>query len=282
MKKWKIVTDSGSDFRTIDNLSDKVDFAFVPLMLNIDNEVIVDNGTIDNDTLNAKLEAAKGATSSACPSPDSYARTYVGAENVIVFTLTGGLSGSYNSARLGKDIFEEEHPDVNVHIFDSRSASGEMNLLIEKALELAEAEVEFEEMLDALNAYHQHTQIVFLLESVNNLVKNGRVNKIVGQMIGLLNIRLVGVRTEQGTIDIAHKARGAKRGYESVLKEMESNGYQGGKVSLSHVANLESAKHLKALIKERFKEAHVTIQETSNLCSYYAEKNGLILGYETK
>lgn len=282
MKKWKVIADSSCDIRQFENLSSHVEYENVPFLITIDNHVVIDDAEVDIQGFNEKLANSKGPTSSACPAPDRYAEAYAGAENVICVTISSGLSGSYNSAVLGKDIALEKNPDANIHIFDSRSATSEVNLLVRKAISLAEKNVSFDEMVETMREYHQNTTINFLLKSVNNLVKNGRINKIIGQMVGLLNIHLVGERTEEGTIELAHKSRGEKRGLNTLLEEIKKNGYQGAAIEITHNHNIETAKKIEASIKEDYPDATINITPMSALCCYYAEARGITLGYETK
>ena len=280
--KWKIVTDSGSGLRQIDHLNEDVAFESVPLMLNIGNKVYVDNENVDISALMDAMEGESAVSSSACPAPNAYAETYKGAENVITFTLSSNLSGSYNSASLGRDLFLEQNPDTNIFIFDSLSAGSEIDMLVLKAVELANKGVDFDEMVSELKAFHEHTTVSFLLESVDNLVKNGRINKIVGQMIGLLGIRLVGRRTEEGKIELAHKSKGTKRAMRTLLEEIVSRGYNGGAMEISHALNEEGAETFKAAVLDRFPQAEITLQVMSGLCCFYAQRKGLIVGYVTK
>lgn len=280
MKKWKIVSDSGSNIRQID--SQIVNYSYVPLMLTVEGEVFVDDEDLDIQKLVDKLSKTKEKSTSACPSPETYKNHFADAENVICFTITSKLSGSYNSAELAKDLSLEDNPQVNIHIFDSLSAGGEMDLLILKAVELIEANenIEMDELVKELNQYHQHTYVDFLLESVKNLVNNGRVSKIVGQMIGLLGIRLVGARTPEGTIELAHKSKGQKRGIKTLIEDMISRGYDGGKVEISHALNPGIAQDFLKALQDQFPQAEYVIREMSALCTFYAEKNGLIVGFE--
>lgn len=278
--KWKIVTDSGSDLRSIEHLTKEIDFEVVPLMLNIGDEVFIDEPSIDIENFMDKMEAETEASSSACPGPSTYADAYRGAENVICFTLSSGLSGSYNSASLGKDLLLEENPLLNIHIFDSRSAGGEIDILILKAVELIQANNTFEDVVEKLHHYHASTTVNFLLDSVDNLVKNGRINKLLGQMIGLLGIKLVGKRSLEGKIELAHRAKGTKRAMKLMFQQMQEEGYQGGKVFIAHVLNRKAAEDYAALINSTFPQAEILIETCSALCSYYAQRKGLIVGYE--
>lgn len=279
--KWKIVTDSGSDIRLLEGLKENVSFDFVPLMLDIGNEIFVDDENIEIERLLTAMEKERSAAASACPAPDAYAESYQGADNVIVFTLSSNLSGSYNSASLGKDLLLEQYPNVNIHIFDSLSAGAEMNILIRKAAELANKGLEFNELVQAMKDYHQYTNISFLLESVDNLVKNGRVNKIVGQMIGLLGIKLIGQRSSEGRIELAHKSKGTKRALKTLLTEFENKKFNGNIMEISHSMNLVGAEQLKKQVLDKYPDAVVRIIEMSGLCNFYAERSGMIIGFET-
>lgn len=279
--KWKIVADSGSDIRELDGLNQEVSYEYVPLMFNIGTKVYVDDETLDMKGFLDAMENESSASSSACPAPNAYAETYKGADNVIVFTLSSNLSGSYNSASLGKELILEQNPEANIHIFDSLSAGSEMNILVRKAAELISEGLEFDELVQKMVAYHKKTNIAFLLESVDNLVKNGRVNRIVGQMIGLLGIKLIGQRSEDGRIELAQKSKGTKRAMRTLLSEFDNKKFNGQVMEISHAMNPESAEQLKKEVLAKYPQAKIRIVEMSGLCSFYAQRSGLIIGFET-
>lgn len=277
--KWKIVTDSGSNIREIDNLPEGVDFDLIPLILHVDEKDFVDEPTLDVKELVDAVEKAP-SSSSACPAPGVYAEKFKGADNVICFTISSNLSGSYNSAELGRTIALEENPDANIHIYDSLSAGGEMDLLVWEALDFIKEGKDFQEVTADLEAYHKNTFVSFMLKSIENLVKNGRVNKAIGSIVGLLNIHVIGVRSEEGTIEMANRARGEKRALNTFLKEIIENGYNGKKMEISHVLNPTLAEKVADMVREKFPQAEINIIPTSGLCSFYAENGGLIVGYE--
>lgn len=156
-----------------------------------------------------------------------------------------------------------------------------MTLLAQKLHELLQADVPFEEVCRQMDAYSRdHTRLVFVLYSIENLVKNGRVSKIAGMAAGLLNLSIVAKATEKGEIGPIGKARGKKKGARLVLEEMEQQGYQGGKVILSHCQNPDGVEMIKETISEKYENVVFESMETRGLCSYYAERNGLMIGYE--
>lgn len=279
--KWKIVTDTGSNIRELTNLPENIEFDLIPLILHVDKKDFVDVPTLDINELIESVQASS-SSSSACPAPGVYAEKFSGADNVICFTLSSELSGSYNSAELGKSIALEQNPDANIHVFDSRSAGGEIDLLVKKAISLAGEGKAFEEVIAGVTDYHANTYTGYMLKSIENLVKNGRVNKVVGSLVGLLNIHVIGVRSKEGTIEMSNRARGEKKALKTFLKDLIENGYSGGKMELSHVLNPGLADIFADLVRGKFPTADINIVPTSGLCSFYAEKGGLIAGYEKK
>ena len=277
--KWKILTDTGSNLREISNLPENIEFDLIPLILHVDKKDYVDTPSIDVADLIESVKASK-SSSSACPAPGAYAEKFAGAENVICFTISSELSGSYNSAELGKSIALEQNPDANIHIFNTRTAGGEMDLLTKKAVDLIQEGKDFGEVIAGLNAYHKNTHTGYMLKSIQNLVKNGRVSKVVGSVVGLLNIHIIGIRSEEGTIEMSGRARGEKKALKTLLKDIVDNGYSGNKLEIAHVLNRETAEKFADQVREKFPKADITISPTSGLCSFYAEMGGLIVGYE--
>lgn len=277
--KWKILTDSGSNIRVITDLPENTVFDIIPLILHIDSEDFVDTPDLDTEVLVNKV-AQSSSSSSACPAPGVYAEKFLGAENVICFTISSELSGSYNSAYQGRQLALEENPDANIHIFDTHSAGGEMDLLVYKALELVGEGKDFQNVVDGLDTYHESTYVGYMLKSIENLVKNGRVNKVVGSLVGLLNIHVIGVRSEEGTIEMSNRARGEKRAIKTFVNDLVDAGFNGNVLEIGHVNNKELAEKFAAQMLEKYPDADVRINPTSGLCSFYAERGGLMVGYE--
>lgn len=277
--KWKVVTDSGSNLREINNLPEDVIFDIVPLILTLNGKEYVDNKNLDTKRVVNEMKKDKNPTS-ACPAPGVYAEKFGDAENILCFTLSSEVSGSYNSAELGKKIALENSPNANIHIVNSKSAGGEMDLLIFKAIELIKEDKKFEEVTKLLTEYHNHTFVGYMLQSIDNLVKNGRVNKIIGSLVGLLNINILGIRSEKGEIEMSDRVRGKKQAIRRFIKDMKKNGLNGQRIEISHVNNRKLADTLAEKMMDHFPDAQINIRLTSGLCSFYAEDQGLIVGYE--
>ena len=277
---WKIVADSGCDYREITDLANQTRFESVPLTIQIDHEIFVDNAHLDIDGMMEKMYATSSASKSACPSPDDYLRSFEGAENIFVVTITGSLSGSHNSAQLAKKLFLEENPTANIHVIDSLSAGGEVDLIVRKLNDLIKEGLSFEQVVEAITHYQANTKLLFVLAKVDNLVKNGRLSKLIGAVVGLLNIRIVGEASDTGTLELLQKARGAKKALTAAVDEVLKSGYKGGRIIIAHRNNEKFCQQFSEVIKEKFPAADISFLPTSGLCSFYAEEGGLLMGYE--
>lgn len=277
---WKIVADSGCDYREITDLANQTTFESVPLTIQIDNEIFVDNAHLNIDDMMEKMYATSTASKSACPSPDDYLRSFEGAENIFVVTITGSLSGSHNSAQLAKKLFLEENPTANIHVIDSLSAGGEVDLIVKKLNDLIKEGLSFEQVVEAITHYQANTKLLFVLAKVDNLVKNGRLSKLIGAVVGLLNIRMVGEASDTGTLELLQKARGAKKALTAAVDEVLKTGYKGGRIIIAHRNNEKFCQQFTEVIKEKFPAADISFLPTSGLCSFYAEEGGLLMGYE--
>ncbi|MGT2935230.1 DegV family protein [Streptococcus castoreus] len=277
---WKIVSDSGCDLKVLKNQSDDLRFERVPLTIQIGTDIFRDDEGLDIDNMMATMYQSSRAATSSCPSPDAFLQAYKGADNVIAITITGTLSGSHNSARLAKNYLLEENPNANIHIIDSLSAGGEMDLLVLELERLINLGLSFDEVVDKITAYQERTRLIFVLAKVDNLVKNGRLNKLIGKVVGLLNIRMVGQASQEGDLNLLQKARGQKKAVSALVEEIQKAGYKGGKVYIAHAKNPKICEQIIDKITAIYPDADIQTGTTSGLCSFYAEDGGILMGYE--
>ena len=278
--KWKIIADSGCDYRSLDNLAPDTEFVSVSLTIQVGETIYRDDAQLNIDQMMEEMYATTTASKSACPSPDDYMKSFEGADNIVVVTITGTLSGSYNSAEIAKKIYLEEHPDTKIHVIDSLSAGGVVDLLVRKLNHIVAEGLEFDQVLDAITAYQAKTKLLFVLAKVDNLVKNGRLSKLVGTVVGLLNIRMVGEASKTGTLELLQKARGQKKAIKAAFHELIKAGYTGGHITIAHRNNDKFIEQFSELVREKFAQASIEVLPTSGLCSFYAEEGGLLMGYE--
>lgn len=278
---WKIIVDSSCDLKQLDNLAPNTQYKNVPLTLKVGDHEFIDDENLDTKKMLAEMYAYEDRVTSSCPSPNAYLEAFEGADNIICMTISSKLSGSYNSCELAKSLYLESHPEANIFVLDTLLCSGPISILAEQINQSIAKGLTFDEVVNELQANLEKSKILFVLSSLDNLVKNGRVNHLVGKVVGLLNIRLIG-QNNDGQIDMIHKARGQKKALATVVSEMEKNNFNGGRVYLNHVDNLTGCQLLEKLILDKYPNAEITIDDAGGLCSFYAEENGLLIGYQTK
>ena len=274
---YKIVMDSAGDLMEMEG----AEFSNVPLKILAGDREFVDDATTDVEEMVDYMSTYVGKSSTACPSAGEYLEAFGDAEEVYCVTITSGLSGSYNSAAIAAREYKERHPNRRIHVFDSLTAGPEMTLVAEKIKELVQQKLPFDKIVSLVEEYNLKTQLVFSLESLHNLAQNGRVPVAVAKLAGILSLRLVGKASDEGTLQPTGKARGDQKVPGELLKQLLSLGYKGGRVRIHHCCNLPSAQQLKQAIQDKFPKASIIIQKTNALCSFYAEKGGLLVGIET-
>lgn len=274
--EYKIVSDSSSDLVTLA----ETPFASAPLIIHTAEREFVDNADLDVASMCDFLATYKGKSSTACPSAGQYMEAFGEAENVLCVTITGKLSGSYNAACTAAKNYTEAHPDRHVLVVDSISTGPESALLLEKIRALILAKLPLAEIKEKIGEYQKKLHLYFSLESMRNLANNGRVSPIVAKMAGMLGIRAIGKASDEGTLEMTNKSRGVKKMIEDMLENIKKEGYAGGRMKIHHCQNLSTAEALRAAIAALFPQAKPEIAEARGLCSFYAERGGILVGFE--
>lgn len=272
----KIVVDSSASLYTLQG----VDFECVPLKIITDDAEYLDNGTMDAVGMAQTLRTYKGKTSTSCPNVSDWLAAYEGADEVYAITITGTLSGSYNAAQLAAEEYQQENPGKRVFVLDSLSTGPEQRLLAEHLRDLLAEGKEFDEVCEEMLRYHKHTHLLFSLESLANLARNGRVKPAVAAVARMLGIRVIGQASESGELEVLCKTRGEHGALERIVLEMKGRGFVSGRVHIAHCGNPDAADRLKKMLHAVFPGAQVDVSPCGGLCSYYAELGGLMVGYE--
>lgn len=272
----KIVADSSANLPSLAGIS----YASVPLKIVTDEKEYVDDAALNTEQMVCELEAYKGRSGTACPSVGDWLEAFGDTRYVFTVAITSNLSGAHNSALQAKEIYEDTHPDRRVICLDSLSTGPEMVLIAEKIRELAAEGLDIDAIETQVREYMQKTHLLFSLESMDNLAKNGRVSKVAAKAAGILGIRVVGKASDVGTLQQLHKCRGEKKALQTMLEEMEAHGFTGGKVRIAHGLNPAGAEALLDVIRSAYPNIEATIVPFSGLCCFYAERGGLMVGFE--
>ena len=209
MSKIRIVTDSTADLSQ--ELVERYQIKVVPLDVLIEGTAYKDKIDLTNEEFYEILRSIKDLPTTSQPSPAVVADVYrelaaEGAEHIISIHISSDLSGTYQSSVLAAGMVEQE---VAVHNFDSRSATMGLGLVVLSAARMVEEGHSVEEILDSVKVIIQKLDLYFLLDSLDNLHKGGRIGKASHLFGSLLNIKPV-LNLSNGVISAYEKVRGNK------------------------------------------------------------------------
>lgn len=251
-----------------------------PLTLQVDDHIIIDDDTFDQADFLRKVAESPNCPKSACPSPDHYKEAFEKAEKrAYGVTLTAELSGSYNSAMLAKDLVLEERPELQIHIFNSRSASVGETLITEKIQECEEKGMEFSEVVETVENYINTQNTYFVLENLETLRKNGRLSNLKAFVASALKIKPVMGATPEGTIIQLDQARGMNKALVKMVDYIAGAAEDPEQkiLGITHCNCPERAEAVKNAILEKISVKDVILLETAGVSSMYANDGGVIV-----
>lgn len=278
-----ILADSCCDLSP--ELLKKTQARVAPLTITIDDTHYVDDGTVDIPPYLAAMKASKNPVRSACPSPDLYAEDIKAADDdCFIITLSAKLSGSHNAVVLGVQLAEEDMPEKKVHVFDSESASAGETYLALMIHDLIAAGKSFEQIVETVEEKIRSMHTLFVLDSLDNLVKNGRISKTVALLANVLSIRLLMSDDGHGAIKNISKARGIKGALtqmvETCRKHTEGLATASQRLVISYCNCPERARQVRDMIREKCPAiGEIVMTPTSALSSMYANDGGVVIAY---
>ena len=275
---YKIAIDSCGEL--LDEWKNDERIESIPLTLTVGGENIIDDATFDQKDFLKKVADCPECPKSACPSPERYMKAYeCEAEHIYAVTLSAELSGSYNSAILGKNLLLEEQPEKKVHVFNSKSASGGQSLIAMKIIECEEKGLSFGEVVSEVEKYIEEMSTFFVMENLETLRKNGRLSRVKALVASALKIKPVMGSTPEGTICQLDQARGMNK---AIVKMVDHIGEKGinipeKTVAITHCNCPERAKMLEEAIREKLNPAKIVVMDTAGVSSMYANDGGVIV-----
>lgn len=276
---FKIVVDSGCDLP--DELREKSNIEQVPLSIYIGDQEYTDEPGLDTKKLVKDMKASKKAPRTASPSPHAFMEKYQGEEeNVFVVTLSSQLSSTYNNAEMAKNMVQDAGEKF-IHIFDSLSASIGETLISMKIFELAKENYDKLQVVEKVNEYIDEMKTFFLLESLDNLIKAGRMNKVKGKLASMLNIKPVMGASDKGTIKLVEKVRGSKRAFRKLVEVIGKKGenLEDKVLGIAHCNCLEKAEKFKEEVLKRYNFKDIVIVEMQGIATVYANQDGLVIAF---
>jgi len=276
---FKIIVDSCCDLTA--ELRKRFDISTAPLSIDIGDKHFVDDENLDRESLLAAMRNSSEAPKTASPGPGPFLDFYHKYENIFVVTLSKELSASYQNAVLAKKLLKEEAGDKFVKVFNSFSASVGETMIAYKLGELIEAGLNRDEIVEKAEKYIDEMQTLFVLDSLDNLIKAGRMGKLKGKIASFFNIKPVLAGTSEGTITLIDKARGSKR---AINKLVDKIGEKGGNLEekvlgIAHCNALEKAEYIKGKAAKEYNFREIIIVETAGISTVYANEGGIVLAF---
>jgi DegV family protein with EDD domain len=274
----KVIADSSNDMT--EDLKKEYAVELIPFKLTLDGREYVDDENLDPIAFISDMVASKDIPRSACPSPNDFMNAYEGEEDCFVVTISAKLSGTFNSAQIGKDMFIEEHPQKKIHIVDSKSASIGETLISMKLHELMRKGLSFEDIVEQITKYTEGMKTLFVSESLDNLIKNGRISKFKGVIATALNIKPI-MGADDGEIVMYEKARGSNKAFDRLVEMIADYAHDVEErvLAISHVNNLARALSLKEAILKKYPFKDAIIVQTRGLSSLYCDNQGIIIAF---
>lgn len=274
---YKIVVDSGCDLP--DKLKEDEHFVVVPLTLSVGGVDIIDDEKFDQKDFIKRVNEAKECPKSACPSPERYLSEYESAQgDIYVITLSGRLSGSYNSALVAADMYEEDGGSNRVHVFDSMSASCGEALIAMKIVECEEQGMGFDDVVKTVTQFCNGMKTYFVLETLETLRKNGRLTNLQALLANVLSIKPV-MGAREGEIIKLEQTRGLNKALKRMCEIITENVSEPENkvLGIAHCNCPERAEYVKSLLVEKNNFKDVIIVNTAGIATMYANDGGIIV-----
>jgi len=270
-----LIADSCVDFS-----NDINDIERIPFKIMIDDEEFIDDN-LDIMDLLFKMKSSKSHTKTACPSPDEFINACKKYKNNFVITISSALSGSYNSALLAVNIIKERFPDKFVHVFDSKSASAGESLVALKVKQMIEDNIDVSEIIENTNKYISKLRTFFILDSLDNLAKNGRITNFKAIIGNVLHIVPIMGEDGNGSIILKEQVRGKKKAFTRLVDMIgEYNiDFEDTILGITHCNCFEKAEKLRDEIKIKYPFKDIKIFNASGLSSVYAYDGGIVIAF---
>ncbi len=276
----KIITDSCSDLPQ--EMIKTYNIGVVPLEIRFGNKSFLDGIELTNEDFYRMMRGHKELPQTASPSPYQFIKEFENTQDdVLVVTVSSGLSGTYNSALIAKELYEKTDKHKKIHVIDSLSASVGEGIQALKATEMAQKGICLDELAKHLRAYAKKVQVFFLLDTLENIIKGGRIGKAKGQIATLLSIRLIMKSDGNGIVTLAEKIRGSNRALKRLVEIIGENtaNFGDGILAIAHANCYVKALEYKALAEEKYNFKHIIISKIGASIGTYAGEGGILTSF---
>lgn len=277
MKRY-LVADSSADFNP--DLAKRLDCRLAPFTITIEGLSYVDDETIDIPALIQAMKDSPYPPQTAAPSPAAFIEAIGDADEAFIVTISKGVSASYQNANLACDLVREERPHAKLHVFNSHSAAAGETLVCMEIKKRMDQGLAFDQIVSEVEDFLKTTSTFFVLETLENLVKNGRMSRISGTVANVLNIRPL-CTEENDEIIVYEKIRGMKKALNRMVEVIGEKcpDVTDRTLVIAHVERPERAQEVLEKIKARYDFKEIEIVPTRGLSTTYANDGGIIISF---
>lgn len=273
----KIITDGSCDLPI--EVIERVNPGIIGINVSFGDESYIGGVEIDEKTFYEKMKASKELPKTSSPSPDRFIEAYKCEEDeILVFTLTSKLSGTYSNAVLAKTMYLEEHPEKRIEVIDTQSGSIGVALMMLKCNELIEQGKTMDEILIAIEQYKKEIIFFGALDTLENAIKGGRVNPIAGKVMNALNLKVI-IRIDEGLVKPIDKARGGansiKKAIEYVKTHVENE--EEKTIIIAHANCPDKADKIKSLVEENIKFKEILIAGIGPIMGTFTSEGAMLV-----
>jgi DegV family protein with EDD domain len=275
---YKILADSCCD--VTEEMKRETGVELVPLTLRLEDKEFIDDHTLDIKGYIKAMKECKSAPKTSCPSIQDFLDRFKDSDNISVITLSSKLSGSYNSAMQAKAIIMEEFSDKFIHVFDSMSAVVGETLIHLKLHEYLKANMKNTEIVDKVTGYIKEMKTFFLLESLDNLAKAGRMNPLVAKAANMLSIKPI-MGSNEGAIRLVEKVRGYERAFQRLVDVIGDEGshLEDKVLGIAHCNCIQRALNFKDQVLKKYKFKDIIVVDMAGVSSTYANQGGIVIAF---
>lgn len=276
----KIITDSCSDLPQ--EIIKKYNIGVVPLEIRFDDKSYLDGIELTKEEFYKMMKEYKALPKTASPSPQQFISEFEKTEDdILVVTISSGLSGTYNSALIAKEIYERNNKDKKIHVIDSLSASVGEGLIALKAAQMTLEGMSIDKLTGFLTKSAKEGQIFFLLDTLENIIKGGRIGKVTGHIATLLSIKLIMKSDGNGIVDLAEKVRGANKAFKRLVDIIGENGtnLENRILAIAHANCYTKALEYKQMIEKKCKFKQIIISTIGAAIGTYSGEGGILVSF---
>ncbi|MFC4409129.1 DegV family protein [Chungangia koreensis] len=273
----KIVTDSAADLPK--EMIEKYDITVVPLTVTIDGKEYAEGVDLSPEEFYKKMATSAELPKTSQPTPGVFKEAFSKAgpdEEVLCLTLSSNLSGTYQSAVLAQDLVKEK-----VTVFDTLGGTLAQGMQVLKAAEMAAEGNSVDEITSSLATFRENMKIVVLLETIENVVKGGRLSKFQGTLARFLDIKVI-LEAIDGKVEMAEKVRGKKKFHRRAIEMIRERreDFSDTIFGISHTgSNLEDVESLKQQLIEHFNPKAIIVNFMGSTIGTYAGKGGIVISF---